>query len=564
MAGQDGRLVLDAGTAEQQDDGITVLVQLAQATSAETMPDLTRPSDLGKRPEPGQSAPGQPAPARRSGFALASKYLWLRTPWPLPVILLVQAMLSARLFWSNTAFQDESLYLWAGHLELAHLLHGSAVPPFQTYFSGSPVVYPPLAALADSAGGLVGARLLSLAFMLTTTVLLYFTAKRLFSRGPALAAAALFAAFGMADQLGAFATYDAMALCLLALAAWLVVMARGRWTEPLLIAAAISLALADATKYATVLWNPIVIALAILAVPTASRLKRCLNGVRLASYTLLLDAIAIHQGGPSYLRGIEFTTFNRQIVTGTSPLKILDIAWGWLALLLLLAVLGLLLLWLDNTRPNLLPIVLVTALLLAPAEQARISDITSLHKHVVFGAWFACIVAGYAITRISQLDGQLSHGVIIGCVLIAVVAVTGFSQATSVARSWPSVSHAMPALNRAIHREGCPCLVMQETAADYYLPANDLTGPVIGPYTFSYQSATHWQPLTGTRAMAAAIRNGYFGAVELDASRGRATYRKLIASLRDSGQYKLVRKQPWSLHPAEATQVWERLAGSAP
>jgi hypothetical protein len=529
------------------------------------MPDLAEAPDLqtGPRPpEPAASPLQSSQPGNRTGFALASKYQLLRSPWPLPVILFAQAVLSARLFWSNTAFQDESLYLWAGRLELAHLTHGSAVPPFQTYFSGSPIIYPPLAALANDAGGLIGARLLSLTFMLATTMLLYFTAKRLFGRGPALAAAALFAVFGMTEQLGAFATYDAMALCLLALAAWLVVMAQRRWTEPLLIAAAIALALADATKYATVLWNPVVIALAVLAIPSEPRLKRCLTGIRLASYTLLLDAAAIHEGGPGYLRGIEFTTFNRQIVTGTSPLKILDIAWGWLALLLLLAFLGLLLLWLDNRRPNLLPIVLVVALLLAPAEQARISDITSLHKHVVFGAWFACIVAGYAVTRISQLDGQLSHGVIIGFVLVAVVAVTGFSQATSVTRSWPSVSHTMPALNRAIQRDGCPCLVLQETAADYYLPAKDLTGSIIGPYTFSYASATDWQPLSGIPAMAAAIRNSYFGSVEVDASRGRATYRRLIASLRDSAQYRLVRKQPWPLHPNEPTEVWERAAGS--
>ena len=553
-----------------QDVGL--LVQPTQATSAATLPDLGEAPDLEKglrRPEPAEPKPAEPEPRResskpanRTGFALASKYQLLRSPWPLPVILFAQAVLSARLFWSNTAFQDESLYLWAGRLELAHLAHGSAVPPFQTYFSGSPIIYPPLAALAANVGGLIGARLLSLTFMLATTMLLYFTAKRLFGRGPALAAAALFAVFGLTDQLGAFATYDAMALCLLALAAWLVVMAQRRWTEPLLIAAAFSLALADATKYATVLWTPVVIALAMLAMPTEPRLKRCLNGVRLASYTLLLDAIAVHEGGPSYLRGIEFTTLNRQIVTGTSPLKILDIAWGWLALLLLLGFLGLLLLWLDNSRPNLLPIVLFAALLLAPAEQARISDITSLHKHVVFGAWFACIVAGYAVTKISQLDGQLSHGVIIGFVLVAVVAVTGFSQATSVTRSWPSVSHAMPALNRAIHRDGCPCLVLQETAADYYLPTRDLTGSIIGPYTFSYRSAANWQPLSGVPGMAAAIRNGYFGAVEVDASRGRATYRSLVASLQDSGQYRLVRKQTWSLHPAEPTEVWERLRGS--
>jgi Dolichyl-phosphate-mannose-protein mannosyltransferase len=531
---------------------VTQSMQLAQAPGLAEAPG---------RPQPAEPQRNSSQPTRRVGFALASKYELLRSPWPLPVILFAQAVLSARLSWSNTAFQDESLYLWAGHLELAHLIHGTAVPPFQTYFSGSPVIYPPIAALADSAGGLVGARLLSLAFMLTTTVLLYFTAKRLFSRGPALAGAALFAVFGMADQLGAFATYDAMALCLLALAAWLVVMARGRLTEPMLIAAAVSLALADATKYATVLWNPVVIALAILALPAEPRLKRCLNGVRLASYTLLLDAVAIHLGGPSYLRGLEFTTLNRKIVTGTSPLKIIDIAWGWLALLLLLAFLGLLLLWLDNRRPNLLPIVLVAAVLLAPAEQARISDITSLHKHVVFGAWFACMVAGYAITRISRLDGQLSHGVIIGSVLIAVVAATGFSQATSVTRSWPDVSRTMPALNRAIHRAGCPCLVLQETAAYYYLPAKDTANSIVGPYTFNYASAANWHPLSGPPAMAAAIGNGYFGTVEVDASRGRATYLGLVASLRDSGQYRLISKQRWALHPAERTEVWERVGG---
>jgi hypothetical protein len=234
MPGQDGRLVLEhaggadagggdvgganGGSTEQHDAGLALLVQLAHA------PDV---AEAPERPQPTEPPRQSSQPARRVGFALASKYQLLRSPWPLPVILFAQAVLSARLFWSNTAFQDESLYLRAGHLELAHLIHGAAVPPFQTYFSGAPVLYPPIAALADSAGGLVGARLLSLAFMLTTTVLLYFTAKRLFSRGPALAAAALFATFGMADQLGAFATYDAMALCLLALAAWLVVRVRG-------------------------------------------------------------------------------------------------------------------------------------------------------------------------------------------------------------------------------------------------------------------------------------------------------------------------------------------------
>src|SRR6202045_4659553 len=83
--------------------------------------------------------------------------------WPLLAILAVQTLLSLRLIRADTAFQDEAEYLWAGHLEWAHLLHGTPLPQFPAYFSGAPVLYPPVGALADSVGGLAGARILSLA-----------------------------------------------------------------------------------------------------------------------------------------------------------------------------------------------------------------------------------------------------------------------------------------------------------------------------------------------------------------------------------------------------------------
>ena len=105
------------------------------------------------------------------------------------------------------------------------MLHGTPIPPFPSYFSGAPVIYPPLAALADSVGGLAAARVLSLVFMLGATILLWATTDRLFGRRAAFFAAALFAVLGPTLHLGAFATYDAMALFLLALATWLVVRA---------------------------------------------------------------------------------------------------------------------------------------------------------------------------------------------------------------------------------------------------------------------------------------------------------------------------------------------------
>src|ERR1700683_1379775 len=64
--------------------------------------------------------------------------------WPLLVVLAVQGALSLRLIWSDTAFQDEALYLRAGHLEWARLLHHAPIPDFPGSFSGAPVIYTPL------------------------------------------------------------------------------------------------------------------------------------------------------------------------------------------------------------------------------------------------------------------------------------------------------------------------------------------------------------------------------------------------------------------------------------
>ena len=145
--------------------------------------------------------------------------------WPLLAVLAVQAVLSLLLVRADTAFEDEATYLWAGHLEWAHLLHGAPLPQFPSYFSGAPVIYPPIGALADSVGGLTAARILSLAFMLGATVALWATADRLFGQRAAFFAAALFAVSGPTLHLGAFATYDAMSVFLVTLAAWLVVRA---------------------------------------------------------------------------------------------------------------------------------------------------------------------------------------------------------------------------------------------------------------------------------------------------------------------------------------------------
>src|ERR1035437_4865351 len=231
-------------------------------------------------------------PAGMVGSHGRARGLGVWAGWPLLAVLAVQAVLSLRLVRADSAFQDEALYLWAGHLEWAHWLHGAAVPPFAYYFSGAPVIYPPIGALADAIGGLAGARILSLAFMLGATALVWGTTGRLFGRRAAFFAAALFAVLGPTLHLGSFATYDAMSLFLVALAAWCVVRAgeQGEATGWMLAAGA-TLALANATVYSSVLFDLFVLVLALLtALPSGGRLAARRTATLLTVVAALLIA----------------------------------------------------------------------------------------------------------------------------------------------------------------------------------------------------------------------------------------------------------------------------------
>ena len=117
-------------------------------------------------------------------------------------------------------FTDEALYLEAGHAELAHWTQHAPVLHYASFFSGAPVIYPPMAAVADSVGGLAAARALSLMCMLATTALIYLIGDRLFGRLAGVLAALLFGVCGLGVHYGALATFDPMALFLLVLAAW--------------------------------------------------------------------------------------------------------------------------------------------------------------------------------------------------------------------------------------------------------------------------------------------------------------------------------------------------------
>jgi Dolichyl-phosphate-mannose-protein mannosyltransferase len=465
-------------------------------------------------------------------------------------VLTLQALLSVRLVWSNTAFLDEATYLFGGHVEIEHWLHGTPVPALATYFSGAPVIYPPLAALAASIGGLAAARLLSLAFMLGATGLLWSTTSKLFGLRAAFFAAALFAVVGPTQALGAFATYDAMALFLLAASAWCVVSAQDRDNSTrFLVAGILLLALANATKYSTAVLDPAVVALAAITVLRRRGPKPgFVRSGHLAAGTLGLISALLALGGPWYLSGVLSTTLSRTAGNKSASLVLTD-ASKWCGLVCAIAILGVLFALRRRDRAQL---VLVTVLaasgLLVPLNQARIHTTTSLFKQVDFGVWFAAAAAGFAIAQVFGAGRQtwLRAGAasLAGILAVAWAGAVGRTQANTFFREWPNSAQTIAAL-RSLTRE----YPGNYLAEDYNVPAYYLENSIpwqrwSKTWYFTYTRPGTHQLLSGEPAYQAAIDDGYFSLIALNFSDTVETDSQIVGDLRRAGTYHLVADVP--------------------
>jgi Dolichyl-phosphate-mannose-protein mannosyltransferase len=396
---------------------------------------------------------------------------------PLLAVLVVQAILSIRLMRADTAFEDEATYLWAGHLEWAHWLHGTPIPAFSTYFSGAPVIYPPLGALADSIGGLVGARILSLAFMLGATSLLWACTSRLFGHRAAFFAAALFAVIAPTLHLGSFATYDAMALFLIALASWFVIRAGElRDATGWMVLAASALALANAAEYASALIDPVVVLLAFFtAFPKPGAKLAAARGATLAVAVAVLLTAGLLIGGGHYVTGVQETTLKRVPAT-SSVATVFSDAWSWIGVVVVIAVCGVIIGLFSReigARKWLLGL-LAAAALLAPLEHAHLHITASLNKHVDLGVWFAAIAAGYAVDRfVAVAPAGRTRDVTCGACVIALVfpIALGARQSWQFATAWPNASAFTTVLRPLVDHGDGRLLVEDPSIAEYYLPA---------------------------------------------------------------------------------------------
>ncbi len=477
-------------------------------------------------------------------------------------ILVLQALLSLRL--QNTAFEDEALYLYVGHLQLDRFLHGTPVPPeFTSYFSGSPVLYPVLAAAVESALGLAGARALSIVFMLGATALLYSLSRALFNERVGLCSAAAFAITQSTLFLGNFATYDAAAIFLLALAAWIVVRTASNLAIPSCFLAALVVTLAVAVKYASLMFLPTLAVLAALATfPHRRWGGLVLRGILLPAFTVAMLTGILALAGDDYLRAVRTTTTARALGNADPQDLLLD-CLGWGGGLLALALFGTVsYVWRERIgelpRPTqegncgrrwrlALGLLMCGTALLAPAYQMHLHTGVSLHKHIGYGLLFTAPMAGVGMSRIAGAHFRYPQLAILAWVLLLTL---GMSQSQYLYHAWDD-STRMVAILKSQLKPGGRYLVESNPVPRYYLRAETTADQWTSTYAINYKDRKG-RLLSGEPGYQAAIRAAYFDVIVLNRTVTKELDDKLLRQLRANERYRLLARLPYrnSCRPA--------------
>jgi hypothetical protein len=400
--------------------------------------------------------------------------------------------------------------------------------------------------------------------MLVATALLWGIAGRLFGRRTAFVACAVFALLGVTLRLGAFATYDAMSLCLMALAAWCAVRAgEHEKFSGWVVAAAFALSMANATKYASAIFDPVVIGLLVLtAARTVPWKQAAARGAAMLTYVIGMCAGLLAFGGGEYWIGISQTTLGR-LTASVSTSAVFTESWHLTAVVIILGAIGVLVcIAARSALPDRLIICLFTgAGLLVPLGQAHIHTLTSLNKHLDFGAWFAAVAAGYAVDRfISWAPARpLRWTAAAVCVFgLLILSVIGFSQAKALFRTWPNSSRLVAMAAPLLRHTRGPILSENPSLLEYNLRegkqwerwSSTCSIRVPDGHSISAPVGTCLSP----KVYARSIKRGFFSAVVLLFGRRGAPDSTITQALKSNRHYHLLAETRYGRRGAV---IWE-------
>ena len=381
----------------------------------------------------------------------------------LGVICTAFAAISLRVKANTNPFQDEGLYLYMGHRMIAHIISGVNVSEHPgSYFSGAPGLYPVVGAIADSVAGLQGARYVSLFFIWLVIVATYGIGNELFGKVSGLLGAGAFALCGSVIFISHLATLDAMALCLMSLGCWLTVYSANH--DKLLWAPVVGLILTCAflTKYAMAIYVPGIAAIGVLLAWRHSRWGALRRGILIITATAAAGFFVLTFWAADLKRGIVSTTANR---TPLSPTPRLELIWDvveWIGPWILLAVLGAL----TQARRWPIPVVLLAMSVIAPLQQIRIGEGTSLSKHVAFGLVFAAPLIGSLLAWMIKRTKWL--GIPIAVAVAALLVVSGTRNAEEFLTTWVDDREMVAQLREEIAISPHKAILGEEPSAQRY------------------------------------------------------------------------------------------------
>jgi hypothetical protein len=263
-----------------------------------------------------------------------------------------------------------------------------------------------------------------------------------------------------------------MAICLVCAGTWVAVEAGYRkYRGELIVLAGLLLALGAITAYSYAIFAPAAITLAGVSWVSRSGVK---GAVRDAAWLAGLTAVLLILL-PTLLKiwpGIFSTTLSRH--SGDSGiLSVVRTSWELTGLIAVLAVMGAiasLVSEVSASRKILLALCAAMALMV-PLEQAHLETGTALDKHLALGAWFACLPAGYALSRFTAVV-QWRRAVAVVCAVAGLTfpAVNGWEGAFSVYHLWPDASSYIDAMSPLVtHSTGNLLVVQDSSVTEFYL-----------------------------------------------------------------------------------------------
>ena len=290
----------------------------------------------------------------------------------------------------NSVFIDEAFQITMGK----ELLAGGPCLGCP-HHTGSVMVWPVLAALADRIGGIHAVRLLNVLIGLALTVIVYATAGALFGGGLGLIAAALFLCTGQTLYLMKLGTYDMIAAFFLGASLFMFVVStksEARWhRNAAIVFGSAALFLAAITKYILPVF-----------VPALALYVFFMHGFRRTIVFCVVPLVilgALYLGFDQYAPRAQVFGQVETYANIKVPLEtIFDWAFRWIALVLLLAVFGAF--HANHGRTAIALILLSTPIVIlhlaSRAEQ-------SVNKNMIFALIFLAPAAALGVDHMAKI-----------------------------------------------------------------------------------------------------------------------------------------------------------------